>query len=188
MMIRRHAIYLLLPAFFSFSGAASAFEYCECAREWTPLEAWERSAAVFSGKVTAIRDYGEKKVRVTFEVDRSWKGPAEHEMSVYTARDDAYGFLKYGISCGVDFAEGQDYLVYAHTEKLSPLQVDKCLRTRPLGDAAADIQALGPAYVSFANGQPVYAQPGSPAGALPPADIGLPDVVPPEAITHVGGN
>ena len=111
---------------------------CSCIQPGPPDEARASSTAVFSGKATSVTrettlDRGDM-VLVTFAVARAWKGPQEATIAVRTPGSSA--------SCGFDFVEGQEYLVYAHTAE-GGLQANLCSRTAPLAQAGADIAALG---------------------------------------------
>lgn len=157
-------LFLLTLFALSFAPSAHAFDYCRCKYEWTPAESWERSGRVFAGKVVEVKDYGTKKLRVYFDVSKSWRGPAEQSIRLFTDRADTYGMLKYGISCGYPFERGKEYLVYAFYEKHSPLTADKCTRTRPLSEAGEDLIALGEPDVTFTPEGPRYRNPPTPAG------------------------
>ncbi len=68
--------------------------------------AWARDfkGAAFSGRVTKIEKSAAKfELKVTFAVDRSWRGVDSKQAIVYTASDSAM--------CGVYYEEGKDYVV-----------------------------------------------------------------------------
>lgn len=129
---------------------------CSCAEPPSPSETKEWSAAVFSGKAISIK---QKKapilssgdpVMVTFQVDRVWKGNMGSTTVVTTAMSSE--------SCGYEFTEGLEYLVYARNEQNSGvLHTTLCDRTALLSEAAADLQELGPS--SLPTGQKNVASP-----------------------------
>ena len=103
-----------------------------------------RSAAVFSGKVVEIDrpspplDSSIAPVTVTLRVSESWKGPEQGTLEVKTPVSD--------VSCGYTFRSGQSYLVYANEASMveaEGLEVLLCSETKPLSEAAADLEALG---------------------------------------------
>lgn len=115
---------------------------CQCVESKSVAASVESSAAVFSGRVSKI--YG---TRVTFAVDRSWKGRNEPELIVYTAAES--------MQCGYPFENGDNYLVYAYSEGDDRLGTNSCTRTRKLTDAQEDLDALGNGTsVSNTEGKP----------------------------------
>ncbi|MFH1018645.1 MAG: hypothetical protein V1798_10765 [Pseudomonadota bacterium] len=69
--------------------------------------AFEGAAAVFKGVVTdrvLETNNGGIAYKVTFRVDKVWKGPQEEKISVFTNR-------RYS-ACGYPFVAGREYLVY----------------------------------------------------------------------------
>ena len=103
---------------------------CQCVETKSVAHSVESSAAVFSGRGTKI--YG---TRIDFAVDRSWKGIAEPEITIYTPAQST--------TCGYQFDERQEYLVYAYSQAEDRLATDTCTRTRKLTDAQQDIRELG---------------------------------------------
>jgi hypothetical protein len=73
-------------------------------------------------------------VQVTFAVAQSWKGGDRSTIVVNTPASSA--------SCGVEFVQGQEYLVYA-LENEGTLQTNLCSRTAQLGAAGEDLAVLG---------------------------------------------
>jgi hypothetical protein len=71
---------------------------------------------------------------VTFAVARNWKGSDQSTIVVNTPASSA--------SCGVDFVQGLEYLVYA-SENEGILQTNLCSRTTQLGAASEDLAVLG---------------------------------------------
>jgi hypothetical protein len=109
---------------------------CSCMAPPPPAQAMEKAAAVFSGKVTAIKAEGHGK-SVMIKVDQSWKGVETETVTVHTSSDSA--------SCGFAFKEGTDYLVYAFAkdENDKGLSTNLCTRTKSLASAKEDLDALG---------------------------------------------
>lgn len=73
-------------------------------------------------------------LKVTFDVSQVWKGLAYETLSVDTARS--------GASCGYDFDEGRQYLVYADNTSVTgedpeTLQVGLCSETSQVTNAGA---------------------------------------------------
>ncbi|MED4601332.1 hypothetical protein P9314_11520 [Paenibacillus validus] len=113
---------------------------CSCAAV-TPLQAAEHAAAVFEGKVLGIREtydpYDEsgaigRRYAVRLEVDSIRKGELPSEAIVYT------GFH----SCGIDFKQGETYLVYAQERHPGELETHLCAGTKALTDARDDLALL----------------------------------------------
>lgn len=115
---------------------------CTCAPSGSPVEALERADAVFAGKVTSIKFKGTspyrlstaEPVEVEFKVRRVWKGPLRETFTVETENS--------GISCGYQFKEGRNYIVYTWGSNRTGL----CTRTAPAWMAFADFVALGPGH------------------------------------------
>jgi hypothetical protein len=109
---------------------------CSCIPSPPVAEEFKKVTAVFSGSVTAINEEqsGFKPIKVTFQVDRIWKGISETEVSIYTGRDSA--------GCGYSFTEGESYLIYA-SETEGKLTTGLCSLTKELSSAEGDISILG---------------------------------------------
>lgn len=111
---------------------------CSCRPPGSPAHALAEATAVFAGKVAAIRapadQGGANPVEVAFTVTHSWKGALPSSLVVTTPASSA--------SCGVEFVQGQEYLVYAR-ESEGVLQVSLCSRTTQLALAGEDLAALG---------------------------------------------
>lgn len=128
---------------------------CSCRPPGPPAEALANATAVFSGKVTALSAPadrgGSDPVQVTFAVTKGWKGADQSTIVILTPASSA--------SCGVDFVEDQEYLVYA-SESEGRLQTNLCSRTTQLAMAGEDLAVLG-------AGTP----PTSGGGAAPPISM-----------------
>lgn len=112
---------------------------CSCIMPEPPLAAKDNSAAVFSGRVTGIKPpvnmtSSLDESRITFDVLMSWKGIDRNPVQIFSSTSSA--------SCGYEFEEGKEYLVYAYDNE-GRLSTGLCTRTALLADAAEDLAALG---------------------------------------------
>jgi hypothetical protein len=105
---------------------------CSCAQQLSVQSELENKTAIFSGKVLKVTGSSQKKVLI--DVDLIWKGSSQSQLMIETERDSA--------GCGVDFIEGENYLVYAFGDK-NNLETGLCERTNLLTDAGDDIRILG---------------------------------------------
>lgn len=111
-------------------------------------ESFEKSAAVFSGKVVKVEEApsvppdGDDPFLgpVTFEVEEAWKGASEGSVVVYGQGPEA--------GCGRNFEEGETYLVYAYRTD-DYLATDYCGRTKPVELASSDLRELDAARGSL---------------------------------------
>jgi hypothetical protein len=133
---------------------------CSCVS--VPLEKHLRTSdAVFSGEVVGIDESdlspgpGPRLGKVAFDVSDVWKGVSEESVAVYGQGPEA--------TCGIDFEEGESYLVYAYRSNGGgALQTDLCNATKPLEAAERDLQVLGP---------PDTTLPGTGGSILPIGDV-----------------
>ncbi|MEK4464430.1 hypothetical protein MHB56_19735 [Paenibacillus sp. FSL H8-0315] len=119
---------------------------CSCVMPAEPLEALEKSTAVFVGKVVDMKEPSQGNiissadpVKVTFEVDSSWKGVEGNQVTLTTALSSA--------SCGFEFVEGESYIVYAYARdggESGNLEASLCSRTKRLTADSVDLKELGP--------------------------------------------
>ncbi|WP_156417410.1 hypothetical protein [Paenibacillus etheri] len=118
---------------------------CSCVVPAEPLEALESSSAVFTGKVVDKKEpkgtiiSSADPVKVTFEVDSSWKGVKGNKVTLTTALSSA--------SCGFEFVKGESYIVYANANgegDSGELVASLCSRTKLLASASEDLKELGP--------------------------------------------
>lgn len=138
LMIRRLTVALAVLAFIVTAlrqQPPSAFA-CSCMIAPPPTQARDEAVAVFAGTVSAIApaNPGSTNLLVTFDLDESWKGPTESQLTITTPGNSA--------ACGVSFDVGQGYLVYASAQE-GQFQTTLCSRTAPLGAAGEDLAALG---------------------------------------------
>lgn len=136
-MFWKLAVTLAVVAFVAAVQPTCVFA-CTCRRPGPPQEALTNATAVFSGRVTAIRAPADRggpdPVEVTFAVTQGWKGADQPTVVVDTPGSSA--------SCGVDFVEGEAYLVYASASE-GRLQTNLCNRTTQLAMAGEDLAVLG---------------------------------------------
>ncbi len=115
---------------------------CSCVIPGPPDEELANSSAVFSGKVVNLAEpfsgFGPVSsadpIKVTFQVDKVWKGSVSQTTTISTARSSA--------SCGYTFEKGGEYIVYAYGTE-NDLSVSLCSRTQPLDTAQDDLAVLG---------------------------------------------
>lgn len=120
-------------------AAEKSARACSCAPPQSPSIERERAAAVFSGRVTAVKEQKATStspgmMEVVFDVDTAWKGVNSRRISIFTASSSA--------ACGYGFTVGVDYLVYAHGAE-GQLRTGLCSRTKRLNDSRADLDELG---------------------------------------------
>lgn len=129
----------LLAAYLLLTLSCGTAWACKCRQPPPPKEAMEGSAAVFSCKVTAVKELDERRLEVTIKVIRRWKGALDKAIvaTVVTNRD--------GAACGYGFEKDKSYLVYANTVSAEndDLAVNSCSRTCLLDQAADDLKQLG---------------------------------------------
>lgn len=123
----------------SFPAVTSA---CSCAQLPSVGEELERSKAVFSGKVLDIKEkkslQGFPNNSVLFEVMENWKGAEQSQVIITTGQGDG--------DCGIDFTEGNEYLVYANESTMygaKSLGSIICDRTDLLSASKEDLAVLG---------------------------------------------
>ena len=141
------ALTLVVPtAMFWMLTSPGTAHACKCSLPGSPTEEVQNHTAVFTGRALSVGHSFEPnqtelspsdRTTVQFEVASVWKGDVQPVMSITTPPT--------GGSCGVAFAKGQDYLVYAHDSPHGDggHAATICSRTSLLGEAAGDIQALG---------------------------------------------
>lgn len=143
---------------------------CSCVVPAEPLEALETSSAVFTGKVVDIKEpkgtiiSSADPVKVTFEVDSSWKGVKGDKVTLSTALSSA--------SCGFEFVKGESYIVYAYANgegETDKLVASLCSRTKLLASASEDLKKLGP---SISAGNPT-ASPEATSNHSPKSEAGV---------------
>ena len=146
-----------------FLGNPGQAHACKCAQPGSPSEELRVSSAVFAGKVVSVRHTYDPDGRsvsrddhstIGFEVSAVWKGTVYEDMYITTPPT--------GGSCGFRFAEGEEYIVYAHDSAYGDggYAVGICTRTALLEQAQEDIDELG-------EGRAPQAGTGGPAPAAP---------------------
>ena len=135
-------------------GSAGQVHACKCAEPGSPSEEMEKFAAVFAGRVVSVQhSYDpsgasvspEDRTTVGFEVSAVWKGTVYEDMYITTPPT--------GGSCGFTFVEGEEYIVYGHDSNYADggYTVGICSRTALLGQAQADLDALGEGHAPQAG-------------------------------------
>ncbi|MDX1414887.1 MAG: hypothetical protein R3293_11900 [Candidatus Promineifilaceae bacterium] len=155
------AIVVILCAQWLVVAPPSAYA-CSCMVPPPPQEAMAEATAVFSGQVTDVEiSEGETvssadPVRATFAVDQVWKGAVDDIVTVGTPLSSA--------SCGVNFEEGKEYVVYAYGGA-DELTTNLCSRTAEMTPELEDLAALGAGTApeagtggasDLANGMPAW--------------------------------
>ena len=93
-----------------------------------------KSSAVFSGKVIEINKNSSSHTKtVKFDVERTWKGVSEKQVTVITGSDDG--------NCGYPFMMNETYLVYSYGE--DSLYTSSCGRNTLFENAYDDLRTLG---------------------------------------------
>ena len=90
------------------------------------------ATGVFRGKVIQIETIDQGQLRVEIAVLKSWKGPEDKTIAVFSAENSAM--------CGYPFETNKEYLVFATGKE--KLNVSLCSRTKPIGDASEDLAQL----------------------------------------------
>jgi hypothetical protein len=106
---------------------------CSCVQPGPPVQARDEAQSVFAGTVSAISGEG-NGLLVTFDVEQFWKGPEGPQLTILTSNNSA--------SCGVEFVEGEKYLVYGFSQD-GRLSTNLCSRTTTFANANNDLAALG---------------------------------------------
>ncbi|MXX53169.1 MAG: hypothetical protein F4Z35_04320 [Dehalococcoidia bacterium] len=127
-------------------GNPGPVQACKCAQPGSPSEELEKFSAVFAGRVVLIQHSydpegvsvsSEDRTTVGIEVSAVWKGIVHEDMYITTPPT--------GGSCGFDFIEGEDYIIYAYDSPYadSGYTVGICSRTALTGEAQEDLGILG---------------------------------------------
>ena len=123
----------------SFPSIASA---CSCAELPSVQEEFERSKAIFSGKVVDIEERRSVKgytvKSVLFEVTNTWKGVEQSQIIITTGQGHG--------DCGYDFTKGKEYMVYANESTMygaKSLVTTMCDLTGLVSSSQGDVEVLG---------------------------------------------
>jgi MYXO-CTERM domain-containing protein len=119
---------------------------CSCGERGSVEMDLAEAAAVFEGVVRAVGPTSRRlttlqpgdqypALGVDFEVVRRWKGEVVRLQVVLTPTS--------GASCGLDFAVGESYVVYATRQADGMLAAWLCWRTNRTRDAGEDLAVLG---------------------------------------------
>jgi SdrD B-like domain len=142
--LNAHILLLVLPALLIVLSPSIA-NACQCNRQAPPCEEFPRASAVFIGRVidsaeqkTEIDSNGSKRTYdvgiIRFEVEEVFKGIESPTVEIRSGTS--------GADCGYWFTRGERYLVYAYGDHTGNLETNVCTRTRPIKDAAEDLQYL----------------------------------------------
>ncbi|TBL79473.1 hypothetical protein [Paenibacillus thalictri] len=116
---------------------------CSCAQPQDVAAQFNRSQAVFSGRVLEFKEQrhlnGSLTKAALFEVSHIWKGGSESKITIHTGTG--------GGDCGFKFEKNKEYLVYAQPSTMyggkELLVTILCDRTNVLSQAQEDLAALG---------------------------------------------
>lgn len=138
-LFRSLAVWFLIAALTVLAVPAERAAACSCAG-LTTQEAKDFSDEVFRGTVTEIKKPWMSKgtgdlAKITLQVEEVWKGSAVQEIVVSSALSEA--------SCGVEFREGESYLVFAKSDG-GRLTTTICNETKKLSLASQNLKDLGP--------------------------------------------
>ena len=150
----RVVLIALVASVLWFLANAGEVHACKCAVPGSPSEEFEKFDAVFAGKVISVQHSFDPNVTpytpddrttVGFEVSAVWKGVVHARMYITTPPT--------GGSCGFTFTEGEQYIVYAYDSAYGDgsYTASICSRTAPLGQAQADLDALGEGQTPLAG-------------------------------------
>jgi len=116
-------------------------EACSCIESGPPCQTYFQVDAVFVGAVRTITELDAppdpmpfRQRLVTFTVERALRGLEGASVAVTTGLG--------GGDCGYPFKPGERYLVYAYKAKDGQLRTGICSRTRPISEAAEDLQFI----------------------------------------------
>ncbi len=115
---------------------------CTCMAPATAAEGFEKSSAVFRGRVTKIyRPFLDTagitrsgNYRVKFEITKRWKGPQSKSIVVTTRLS--------GEACGFPFEEKKEYLVYVATGPAANIETGICTGTKSLVGTEPEMEQL----------------------------------------------
>ncbi|KRE93230.1 hypothetical protein ASG89_06925 [Paenibacillus sp. Soil766] len=145
-MVRRVLSLILMTvlgfSFMTIFHSSNAYA-CSCAMPQTVEAQFNRSEAVFAGRVLDVNEQrnlnGSMTKAALFDVSHIWKGGTASQIIIHTGSG--------GGDCGFNFEKGKEYLVYAG---YSTMYGDKkllvtiiCDRTVALDQAQEDLAALG---------------------------------------------
>ena len=110
-------------------GGQNGGQEC-CASAEVPCQAYWNASAVFVGRVERIKRVGTARL-VSFTVLDGFRGVTASTLEV--SAEPA------GQRCGLSFRIGHEYIVYAARSEGGTLTTSRCLRTRDVEDAGADV-------------------------------------------------
>jgi hypothetical protein len=127
---------LLLASALHCAGAAA----CTCVSNY-PLETAIKDAnIVLKGRVVEVtHEEGSPYVRFRMEVETLWKGKVKKNLDLFTS--DNLG------ACGFFASNGEEVLFFAvENASTGTYFVNRCNRSKPLGEAGEDLAELGQGY------------------------------------------
>jgi len=128
------AVSLFRPA----PSAATPVPECSCSSFPTLAQALDASNAVFKGLILSTRSaepVHSRKVWATIRVTACWKGSLGETVDILTPENEGL--------CGMEFAAGYEYLVFASSGPSFGLGTDLCDRSHYAPEGDADVIALG---------------------------------------------
>ena len=142
--------YLLIAIFTAvvFIGSTQTVSACSCVPP-TPGETLKSKVskskanayAIFIGTVVSVR-FSEEKLNgipvkrfARFKVERSWKGPTTEFIEIESANVCCL--------CGIEFNEGQRWIVYSNSNDPNSLNASSCSRTYVVKGKSEDEKYLG---------------------------------------------
>ena len=138
--INSFALFFVIAVIGTLTESSSAFSPAEemrCAIATFDVE-YDRSAAVFAGKVVKMKKEGNKK-HFVFKVKRFWKGVSSKKIELSVSENPRYQAI---------YEEGKTYLVFAkRNEDTGALWDGRCSRSAEIGGYSSnlknDLEKLG---------------------------------------------
>ena len=143
---RGAALLLVVVAAALVIATPSPASACSCIENPPPQLALDQTGAVFAGTVVDVGTAGlgaDGDVVARIDVDAVWKGEVAATVEVRTASD--------GAMCGVSFAEGERWVVYAEAHAVDAFGASLCSRTVRADLAAEDLR-MTPTGIAFEVG------------------------------------
>ena len=142
--MRPNLISVVLASFWAVLVPPSSAHACDCGDPGPPCRAFAKTPTVFTGQVARIGTIRRKTTAgdefenrlVYFHIEKIYRNLTGTTVEVVT------GFG--GGDCGYDFHLGGRYIVYAYPfrEAAGKLYTGICTRTRPISEAADDLEYL----------------------------------------------
>ncbi len=111
---------------------------CECDLPLSPQAAADSADIIFEGQlVHQTTNWMSGGMKFTFAVRQYWKNRVDSVMVINSGFEQT--------DCGYAFQKDRVYLVYG--QKKFSVKTDRCSGTKPIEEAALDLQLLGPGLV-----------------------------------------